>query len=484
MFNEGFFPTPSSAIVEMWAALGHMDTARRLSINILEPSAGKGDILDFLVQRGVPKENLRCIEIEPELQAILHGKGYAIVGSNFLEYDDRYQFDAILMNPPFADGAAHLLKAWNLLRAGSIVCLLNAETVNNPYSAERRILSDVIAQHGTVKALGKAFRNAPRQTDVEVVMVHLRKEAAKVEGFDVRGMDFDAQHSEQEFNPSPLANADIIQALVDQCTRAIDLCAQIDALERQRDFYLNGIYHATFEENKARKSLNERIDAIKRSFWEYVFEKTRLGSVTPTSFRAKMDATLDKSAHLAFSRENVMAALEQFYFGLHGFMQESIIAAFDAATSYHKNNRIEIEGWVSNAQWRINKKIVIPTYGDSWRRRQDEDFMNDLDKVMCYLSGVPYEENQTVAYAISRRVFGHRDYKIQGELEVPRAERVARGDLLTTRFFDVRVYHKGTVHLTFRDKDLLARFNQAAAQGKGWLGDGVAARKPVRKKAA
>ena len=37
-------------------------------------------------------------------------------------------------------------------------------------------------------------------------------------------------------------------------------------------------------------------------------------------------------------------------------------------------------------------------------------------------------------------------------------------------FFTIKLYKKGTMHLTFKDIDVWARFNQAAAEGKNWLG--------------
>jgi hypothetical protein len=41
-------------------------------------------------------------------------------------------------------------------------------------------------------------------------------------------------------------------------------------------------------------------------------------------------------------------------------------------------------------------------------------------------------------------------------------------EVLESEFFKIRIHKKGTVHLTFKDMELLAAFNQAAAKGKGW----------------
>jgi 16S rRNA G1207 methylase RsmC len=47
----------------------------------------------------------------------------------------RQKYDVIVMNPPFNKGAKFLLKAYDCLNgSGQLVCLLNAETINNLFS--------------------------------------------------------------------------------------------------------------------------------------------------------------------------------------------------------------------------------------------------------------------------------------------------------------------------------------------------------------
>ena len=41
-----------------------------------------------------------------------------------------------------------------------------------------------------------------------------------------------------------------------------------------------------------------------------------------------------------------------------------------------------------------------------------------------------------------------------------------------SEFFRIKFFKKGTVHLVFKDVDLLAVFNRAAAEGKNWVGAG------------
>ena len=143
---------------------------------ILEPSAGTGSILDYLSDGygyKAPKANMYACEINPELVMVLQGKGYKILADDFLSYKPSHTFDLIVMNPPFSNGDDHLLHAWDIMWTGDVVCLLNAETIRNPYTQKRKLLAQIIQEHGSVEYLGKCFRSASRQTNVEVAMVRL-----------------------------------------------------------------------------------------------------------------------------------------------------------------------------------------------------------------------------------------------------------------------------------------------------------------------
>lgn len=99
-----------------------------------------------------------------------------IVHDDFLTFVSRKTYDLILMNPPFSASCEHLLKAIELLKCcgGKIRCLLNAETVRNPYSAQRQLLQQYLEEYGAeVEILADAFKDAERQTDVTVALVRI-----------------------------------------------------------------------------------------------------------------------------------------------------------------------------------------------------------------------------------------------------------------------------------------------------------------------
>ena len=190
IFDPEFFPTPKEVIAKMVAPYA----GRIHHACILEPSAGNGDILDYL-KEGVPTEyvskngtrhemtvkvdmsKVYACENNPESQFILQKKGYRLVSDDFLKFRPDMRFDLILMNPPNSCGDLHLLHAWDILPSGDIACLLNAETINNPCTQSRKLLARIIEANGTVEMLGKCFRNAQNPTDVEVALVRLHKEA-------------------------------------------------------------------------------------------------------------------------------------------------------------------------------------------------------------------------------------------------------------------------------------------------------------------
>lgn len=439
---------------------------------ILEPSAGKGDILDYLSGvHNIPKENLFCIESDPELQMILSGKGYKLIDTDFLKFGERYKFDVILMNPPFSDGVDHLLKAWDVLTGGDIVCVLNAETVLNPYTEKRKLLQRIIQEHGRYEAIGQAFSTAERKTDVDCVIVWLSK-TAKPNGvpFNEFGFEFNSEVKEAEFVANPLAHSNIIQSLVDQYNHAAEILGQVHGLQSQYRFYTKGIIDLKREEEQSVSTLNGQIDELKKSFWQYIFDKTKLGQVTTSNFRNKFSEFSTQTARLAFSEANIMRVLEMFFLNHDQIIKDCIVEVFDKATAYHEKNTIHTEGWKTNKSWKIANKVIMPNgiaHEPKWNGwhisyyGRSRDFFADIDKALCFISGKSLDTIDTVLKTVETRLS-----------ELSNRTRFDYDSAFESTFFSIRVFKKGTVHLTFKDADLLAKFNQIAAQNKNWIGSG------------
>lgn len=111
----GFFETPPEL-----ARRVHELADLHAGMSILEPSAGRGALLD-----GLPRDtfDIRTAEILPENVAVLQSKGYHCLECDFLELEPDPRFQRIIMNPPFAKQVDidHVKHAFDFLEDGGIL---------------------------------------------------------------------------------------------------------------------------------------------------------------------------------------------------------------------------------------------------------------------------------------------------------------------------------------------------------------------------
>jgi hypothetical protein len=188
-----------------------------IGCKILDPSGGKGDILDY-IERKYEKlytyrrcENLFTIEIEPELQAILRSKGFNVIDNDFLTYKCETHFPLIVMNPPFEHGEKHFLKAWEIASDTKISCLLNETAIKNPNTQERKLLAKIIEDNdGTIEYLGNCFSTAQRKTNVNVVLIKIyKKETSEFEYDFDKHFDQEKQYNMDDINNKEVENIDV-----------------------------------------------------------------------------------------------------------------------------------------------------------------------------------------------------------------------------------------------------------------------------------
>ena len=188
-----FYPTPDDLADDMIRALRASNDGSGLSYlpePILEPSAGNGAIARAVERAaGIYREHrtgkitcghreakaldLDCVELSADFRAVLKKDGFRVVHDDFLTFRPCKQYAAIAMNPPFSAGAAHLLKALDIMKdGGKIACILNAETIRNPYTNERKELVQKLDALGAkITYKQNAFQNAARRSGVEIALV-------------------------------------------------------------------------------------------------------------------------------------------------------------------------------------------------------------------------------------------------------------------------------------------------------------------------
>jgi Domain of unknown function (DUF4942)/Methyltransferase small domain len=467
-----FFPSTDEVASEVFREAGI-----KLKMSVCDPTAGNGVLLDKVLanfEYGYHghKPKTYAIEIDQELRYILQGKGHKVIGTDFLEYAAPMKFDRIIMNPPFAKGAEMTLKAWSHLKdGGRLVSILNAETLGNAFSGDRKALAALVLQYGHQKELGRAFLKAVRRANAEVVLIVLNK-PEKTKTWDFSDSFTHDQVEAEEFKANPLAHTNVIKNLVAKYKACELTLIERHETQSKLNFYLSGVSQRVYEPNRDRdqdlelnltRELTDEIMELKSRFWSTVFDKTELGKKATSSFREKFTEFSQQQQTMEFSEPNIIEMLSMFFLNREQIMNDCIIDAFDKATGFHEKNCIHREGWKTNKSYKLNKRIIHPdgvvwckifhNLSVGWHR---QSFLDDLDKVLCWLSGQSTEDLDFVGTykAIDTFCRSKRDYQ----------------QLFESTFFKIRVYKKGTMHLDFKDLYLLDDFNLAAAKGKKWLG--------------
>ncbi len=469
MFNKDFYPTPPAVISKMIEPF----RGKLSKYSILEPSAGNGAILDYLMDRHlVQKDDVYAIEREPELKMILQQKEYKVLGDDFLQYCGSNHFDLILMNPPFANGDEHFLKAWNLLKNGHIVCLLNAETLSNPFSEKRKLLQKVLEDNSaTVENLGQCFTTASRKTNVDVIMVTVRKQSENQFKFTFENLGREKGFKiDEETLQNPIAVRDVIGNMIIRFEKLQEVFINYMKVKAEMEFYtegllperksLTGIINDAVKGGPHSRSqkFNRFSDLMRNEIWQVVMDKINIQQFMTSSVRENFDKFRTTQGAVDFTRENVAQLIELLYENKGSILDKAVVDVFDLCTMCHKENRCHVEGWKTNDKWKVNRKIILPNiitigynghysvshYGGHYRK------FEDIDKVMCYLSGKHFSQIDRIDAGIQR-------------YEVGRTEKLA------TEFFWIRCFKKGTIHLEFKDKYLWQEFNMRACAGKNWL---------------
>ena len=168
---DGYFPTPRNLVEQM------MDYADiKPGHQVLEPSAGKGNIAD-IIKETEPNAEIDVIEINQGLRSMLEVKGYTVVSNDFMDYGGK-KYDRIIMNPPFENfqDIDHVKHAYDLLKpGGKLVAIMGAGVKNSRKKAvEFRQWIDEAGSYIEDLPDG-SFKTSERQTGVATVMVTIEK---------------------------------------------------------------------------------------------------------------------------------------------------------------------------------------------------------------------------------------------------------------------------------------------------------------------
>jgi hypothetical protein len=463
MFNSEFYPTPP-AVIEMM--VGGLELQGK---HVLEPSAGKGDIVDYVKQLGA---TVTACEKHPDLAHIV-AKKCRFLKADFLEVtaEEVSHVDYIIMNPPFSNADRHIMHAWEIAPAGcEIVALCNYQTIENRFTAMRSRLGRVIESYGFSQNIGDVFSEAERTTGIDIGLVKLFKPVSdsSFEGY----FDDEPDEAEAQHNGIMPYNAvrEAVQRYVEAC-RLFDQVAD-NAVAMNNIVGVFGVDKLAFtlsQDGKEQAVENFKIELQKRA-WSWVFGKMNMGKFMTESLRKELNAFVEKQQKVPFTMRNIYKMFDMVI-QTHGQRMNRVLEeVFEKLTMHYAENRYNVEGWKTNSHYMVNQKFILEGVGDmTWSGKahvrwdgRSVKLMDDLCKAICYISGQQYNSNDTLyqffqGAEVRCPETGRRDYEYKDY-----------GTWYDWQFFQIKLFKKGTLHAKFKDRDVWAMFNRAVAEAKGW----------------
>ena len=475
--TEQYYPTPESLLKKL---LDKMDF--RYVNNILDPSAGTGHIAKFIEKEFCRRRSyeIQCIEVNKERQATLRGHGYKVIWDDFLTFNTLFQYSAIVMNPPFADGARHLLKALSICApGGQIACILNAETLKNHYSMQRQTLLRRLheQENCSIEYVKGAFEDAEHPADVEIALVYVKKKPS-ASCCNILG-DFKRSIFTKQQNIGSWAMTrcgatnqllDYYQAEIRAALKLYDeilnynrLCLQ-DQKDPYPSEYVFDIKINGFAGSKASDDRNAIVRKLNYKYWKILLYSKELSKLMTNDLHYAYQSRLQEMADFEFNERNILQMKYELSQNLLSSMEEAIMKVWDTFTcrfawSNYSQTVHFYDGWTTNKAFKCNKKVIIPLNAfNEWSGQlsldnyQVQRALLDIEKVMNYL-----DSGRTADFNL-------------GEV-LAQAQKDCQTKNIDTKFFTITIYKKGTCHLVFKDLNLLKKFNLYAGRKNHWLPD-------------
>lgn len=526
-----FYPTPQSMVEKMLSGIdwSYIKT-------ILEPSAGKGDILRVLAAKEKGGYHSRdkdfdvdCIEIDPNLRQVLKynfsgerkqeikskiaaiedckqwvqetrtyteltekqkreleilqeelytffKKGIHIVHDDFLTYSPFKQYDLIIMNPPFSNGDKHLLKALQIQeKGGNIICLLNAETLKNPYTETRRALIKELNKHDAqIEYISNAFVSAERKTGVEIALIKVAIEQVQEESDIYNHFQKAEELQDIDVTVTDIEVSDYIKAAVTRFN--VEVKAGLELIRQYRAFipymqselgdnpYNKSILRLTdsYDRSYTDVSVNDYVKQTRLKYWRALLSNPKFTGKLTSTLQRDYREKVNKLADYDFSEFNIYVLSAEMNAQIKQGIEEEIVAMFDRLTEKHHwypemdNNRHYYDGWATNKAHKIGKKVIIPCHSvfNSWdgnpQAYRAREVLEDIERILNFLDG-----HMT------------QDIDFWQTLETCFNQGITKN--IELKYFKATFYKKGTVHLVFTNPELIERFNIYAAQYKKWL---------------
>lgn len=465
IFDRDFYPTPEDVIAKMLQ--GHNVDGKV----VLEPSAGSGNIVDYLL-KNYAKDVVAC-EINGKLRSVVESK-CRVIADDFLKVkrEDVSHIDMIVMNPPFSDARRHILHAFEVAPDGcEIISLCNSSDLRDGYySTEgQRKVNQLVEDYGFSEWLGNCFTTAERKTDVSVSCIHLYKPKNGEREFEdymfstVDEVDSGTTEGLLEYN----LVRDVVNRYCEAVKRFDSVMEAANGINELTSLFRGdygwGIVFGAYDTNHNNRTNISRQhfkNELQKQAWKYIIDKMDMGRFATSKVYEQINKFVERQSHVPFTMKNVYQMIYMIIATQGNRMETALVEAFDHICSFSAENSTAGEKWKTNANYMVNKKFIVPyifTY-DHYGTKEPylyigfnaygRNKLNDVCKALEYISG-------------KKELMSMFDCIGNNRLEWGKWHHYGG-------FFRFKGFKKGTMHVEFLDDDLWMLFNRRVAEIKGW----------------
>ncbi len=449
MFNKEFYPTPRHVLDRMG-----IDCYDKI---VIEPSAGKGDIIDYC--KGFGAKKILACEINTDLQKIVASKADLICDDFFKVTPEQISHvGLIVMNPPFSNAAKHILHAWQVAPEGcEIVALCNWETLDNRYSYSRTELGQLVENYGSKENLEDCFTEAERKTDAKIGLIHLFKPIVS-SNFNYSGFYFTDDEGQGQNGVMPYND---VRAIVNSYVAAVNNFDTLDASMQAMNALTNNLGFGRpakldLKDSQTDSSITKQAFAkqLQKHCWKKVFNKLGVEKVVTTGVLKDINKFVEHRLAYPFTMRNIFRMIEIIIGTREQTMNKAIIEAVDNFTRHTHENRFGVEGWKTNEGHLLNSKFIcdgiakigynglleVRTYYS-----HQVDYLIDLMKALCFITGIDFDS-------------------IPNPYQLPKFK---SNTWYEWGFFEFKLFKKGTGHFKFKDLKVWEVLNRSYAKAKG-----------------
>lgn len=210
---------------------------------------------------------------------------------------------------------------------------------------------------------------------------------------------------------------------------------------------------------------NKFINLTRHKYWTSLLNNEKFTGMLTKNLKDKYSSMISKFAEYDFTMFNIQTLMNDMNSSLQDGIEKTILDLFEKFSFKHTyidgadKNIHYYNGWKTNKAHIVNKKVILPCNGafSDWKWDKHPlnvyncvELLSDIQKALNYLDGGKTEEvNLNAVITKARDECNYR--KIE------------------TKYFYVTFCKRGTMHLIWRDMDLLKRFNIYASRHLGYL---------------